>query len=434
MKPEALYRPSYGQSHALVIGINEYRHVSPLERARKDAEGIAEMLITGFGFPEANVTLLTDVQATREVILRAFLHYADASLVGSDDRILIFFAGHGHTVPGRRGETGFLIPSDGRIDDLFTLLRWDDLTRNADLIPAKHMLFLMDACYGGLAFNRAAIPAGSSRFLKDMLQRYARQVLTAGKADEPVSDGGGTRIGHSIFTSHLLDGMEGAAAPGDHVLTGNALMAYVYNRVGKDTYSHQTPHFGYLDGDGDFIFDLSALMRVEKNAASQPEADVDVVIEPSPFLPAREESEPLSATLKTLVSGSSRIALDDLISKLLRTTVAELGVDKFPTSVPLSSEEFALRLERYENAVFDLAKAVIILAHWGEPQQISLIEKIFARVAEAGKATEGVAAWLRLEWYPSLILMYTTGISSLSSRNYHAPRCIVDGSAFRTDL
>jgi uncharacterized caspase-like protein len=71
------------------------------------------------------------------------------------------------------------------------------------------MLFLMDACYGGLAITRTTIPPGSMRFLKDMLQRFSRQVLTAGKANEVVSDSGGTRPGHSIFTSYLLDGMDG---------------------------------------------------------------------------------------------------------------------------------------------------------------------------------------------------------------------------------
>lgn len=75
------------------------------------------------------------------------------------------------------------------------------------------MLFLMDACYGGLALKRSIIPPGSMRFLKDMLQRYTRQVLTAGKPDEPVSDSGGARAGHSIFKSYLLDGLEGAAIP-----------------------------------------------------------------------------------------------------------------------------------------------------------------------------------------------------------------------------
>jgi hypothetical protein len=51
--------------------------------------------------------------------------------------------------------TGFLVPCDGDVSNLASLIRWDDLTRGADLIEAKHILFLMDACYGGLALNRA---------------------------------------------------------------------------------------------------------------------------------------------------------------------------------------------------------------------------------------------------------------------------------------
>ena len=48
---------------------------------------------------------------------------------------MVFFAGHGHTVPAHRGEIGYLLPVDGDPSDLSTLIRWDDLTRNADLIP-----------------------------------------------------------------------------------------------------------------------------------------------------------------------------------------------------------------------------------------------------------------------------------------------------------
>ena len=66
-----------------------------------------------------------------------FMKYTQDGSVGNDDRIVVFFAGHGHTVPGRRGETGFLLPVDGDPSDLSTLIRWDDLTRNADLISAK---------------------------------------------------------------------------------------------------------------------------------------------------------------------------------------------------------------------------------------------------------------------------------------------------------
>jgi uncharacterized caspase-like protein len=171
-----LYEPKYTGSHALVIGINKYKHAPPLEYALNDAEAVASLLVDKYNFPKSNVTILCDGAAKASTIRSAFLKYTKLT---TDDRILFFFAGHGHTVTARRGETGFLVPSDGKVDDLSTLIRWDELTRNAELIPAKHILFLMDACYGGLALKRKAPQSGSMRFFKDMLQRYSRQVISS---------------------------------------------------------------------------------------------------------------------------------------------------------------------------------------------------------------------------------------------------------------
>src|SRR5205085_7845529 len=192
------YSSSYRNSWALVIGIDAYRHVSPLGFAASDARAIAKLLEDQFAFEPSRISLLLDDDATIEAIRNRFFAYTK-EVVEPDDRIIVFFAGHGHTVHGNRGEVGFLVPVDGRPDDFNSLVRWDELTRNADLIPAKHILFLMDACYGGLALVRGP-STGSMRFMGDMLRRHARQVLTAGKADETVADGGGVRPGHSIFT------------------------------------------------------------------------------------------------------------------------------------------------------------------------------------------------------------------------------------------
>src|SRR5258705_10978149 len=259
MQAPPLYLPKYNNSYALVIGIDAYQHVSPLLHAANDARAVARALVEKFQFPEGNVKVLLNDDATRADILREFLLWADPFKIESNDRMVVFFAGHGHTASGRRGEIGFLVPVDGDASDFASLVRWDELTRNGDLISAKHILFLMDACYGGLALTRKNIPPESMRFLKDMLQRYSRQVLTAGKADEVVADAGGTRPGHSIFTSYLLDGLDGAIGNADTPITGHGLMAYVYEKVGSDPHSHQTPHFGFFDGDGDFIFGTSIL-------------------------------------------------------------------------------------------------------------------------------------------------------------------------------
>ena len=96
------FLPKYIESRALVIGINKYKHAGPLAHACNDARAVAATLIDRFGFPPAEVELLLDADASRNAIVRAFLQYADPTKVGPDDRILVFFAGHGHTVTGRR--------------------------------------------------------------------------------------------------------------------------------------------------------------------------------------------------------------------------------------------------------------------------------------------------------------------------------------------
>jgi len=184
-----LLKTHYANSRALIIGIDKYASASPLSYAVSDASEVRGILTEELGFPATNITYLTDAEATRDRILRAYLRFA-ADDIDIDERLLVFFAGHGYTRTGSRGEIGYLVPFDADLSDLATLIRWDDLTRNAELIRAKHILFIMDACYGGLALTRHLQP-GSTRFLKDMMLRHSRQVLTAGKADEVVADSGG---------------------------------------------------------------------------------------------------------------------------------------------------------------------------------------------------------------------------------------------------
>jgi uncharacterized caspase-like protein len=255
-------KPQYKTSWALIIGIDTYKHASPLSYAVNDANEITEVLINDLEFPVGNVTCLRDEQATRTNILKSFMRFASND-IELDDRIFIFFAGHGHTRPSRRGDVGFLVAHDSDPNDPSTYIRWDDLTRNSDLFRAKHMFFVMDACYGGLALTRALHP-GSVRFLKDMMIRYARQVLTAGKADEVVADSGGPLPNHSVFTGHLIEGLRGKAATPNGVITANGLMAYVYQCVANDQNSIQTPHYGYFDGDGDFVLAAPQLLGKEE--------------------------------------------------------------------------------------------------------------------------------------------------------------------------
>jgi len=274
------YQPRYRNSWALIIGINAYQDLNPLNYAVNDAQAVYSLLTTELGFPPDKVTLLLDGDATRQAILDTWLELTDKA-ADPDDRVIMFFAGHGMTVQGAKAgeEIGCLVPVDGDIDKRRSLIRWDELLRTADMINAKHAFFIMDACYSGLAFHRA-VPPGTQRFLSDMLQRFSRQVITAGKADQTVADGGGPQGKNSIFTGHLIEGLRGGASDANGVLTASALMHYVYEKVSKNPKSQQTPHYGHIEGDGDFVLRVSPMEDLFLDTLK-----TDQLVAPAPEMP-----------------------------------------------------------------------------------------------------------------------------------------------------
>ena len=62
----------YVNQWALIIGINQYKDFRQLNYAVEDAKSIQVTLMTQFGFPESNITLLMDEDATKSNIENAF--------------------------------------------------------------------------------------------------------------------------------------------------------------------------------------------------------------------------------------------------------------------------------------------------------------------------------------------------------------------------
>jgi hypothetical protein len=367
------------------------------------------------GFPASNITYLIDAEATKDKILRAYLRFA-AEDIDIDERLLIFYAGHGHTRTGSRGEIGYLVPFDADLSDLSTLIRWDDLTRNAELIRAKHIFFIMDACYGGLALTRNLQP-GSTRFLKDMMLRHSRQVLTAGKADEVVADAGGPLPNHSVFTGHLIEGLRGNAATTEGVITASGLMAYVYGRVANDMNSNQTPHYGYFDGDGDFIMRAPNLTELE--TPENKDMDRLIAVPYSEEHPQPETTDSRVRRVKELLAtDSASIELHDFLVDEVRRFLAATSEDGFPADGNFLQEEFLRRLARYEEASADVAVLLACVAHWAKPIHKATLQKVLARSADRLEQRSGLTVWLTLRWYPLLLELYCAGIAAVDGQRF----------------
>ncbi|KQX01490.1 polysaccharide deacetylase [Massilia sp. Root418] len=289
--PAAPVSAGYGNSWAIVIGIDDYAKWPKLQYAVRDAQGVRQTLIDKFGFPAERVVTLKNAEATRAGILSAFHDRLAHGGVQKNDRIFVFFAGHGATRKLSSGrDLGYIVPADADPNQLATdAIPMTEIQNIAESLSAKHVLFVMDACYSGLGLTRGG---SSSSFLRDNAKRIGRQMLTAGGGDQLVADGGPN--GHSVFTWTLLQGLGGKAdLNGDGLITATELAAYVAPAVAG--VSSQTPAFGSLPGSegGDFVFELPGETEFLGAATAQLSSDAIA-------LNSKLDAAPPAATVKDL--------------------------------------------------------------------------------------------------------------------------------------
>jgi peptidoglycan/xylan/chitin deacetylase (PgdA/CDA1 family)/uncharacterized caspase-like protein len=259
-----------GDSWAVVIGIDDYAHWPKLSHAARDAESVQGLLVSKLGFKPGHVISLQNQSATRTNVLAAFNEQLPKAGLKKTDNLFVFFAGHGatqHLTSGR--DLGYLIPVDAAADHVADdAIPMTELQNISEQLVARHVIFVMDACYSGLGLVRGGGRPGGGNFLRDNAHRVGRQMLTAGGADQMVADGGPG--GHSIFTWTLLQGLSGKAdLNGDNIITGTELAAYIAPAVAS--VSAQTPAFGSLPGSegGEFVFTLASNEEYISDATTQ---------------------------------------------------------------------------------------------------------------------------------------------------------------------
>ncbi len=255
----------YRQMHAVIIGIDKYQNLSPdqqLSYAVKDAKGIEDVLREQYSFD--NIYTLYNEQATKSGIMAVL--QGKLSNIHEDDAVFIFFAGHGTTQKDKLkgGELGYILPYDGTFskDTMYINISMTQLKDEvANVIPAKHVFYVIDACYSGTLLAQrsgGATPEHDYAYLQEVTKEPVRQVLTAGTDKQTVLDGGPK--GHSVFTGRLIEKLEET----DDYITAAELGEYVKRLVHSDALArnhNQTPVSGAFYGVGDFVFVPSAQKR-----------------------------------------------------------------------------------------------------------------------------------------------------------------------------
>jgi len=247
-----------GKAWAVVIGIDGYQYAPRLKYAVNDAKEVARVLAE----QDFLTTTLYDQQATRRAIVSE-LGGKLVKTVSPRDRVLIYYAGHGVEQRVEGGKVmGYLLPVDAEMDDFAgTGISMGLIKELADALPSKHVLFIVDSCYGGIAgqsFRSASMSKTTEDYVRLITRERGRQVITAGGADQEALES--PEWNHSVFTHFLLNGIEQGLADlnDDGIIPASELYAYLDSRVyaAAQLKGHtQRPELWSLAAEkGEFVF------------------------------------------------------------------------------------------------------------------------------------------------------------------------------------
>lgn len=200
---------------ALVIGIDNYP-VSPLSGCVNDAISISRILEkNGDGSPNfdvksiTNPPYITDIPTIRRLIEELF--------EAPNDIALLYYAGHGLL----KSTGGYIVTSDFRkYNEGISMQEILELATNS---KARSKIIILDCCHSG-SFATSNLGNSNLSNLCDELT-----VITASRNIESAVE---SDNGHGVFTSLLIDALQGGAADVRGHITAGSIYAYVDSALG----------------------------------------------------------------------------------------------------------------------------------------------------------------------------------------------------------
>ena len=242
--------PARAETFGLVVGINDYKHLSKLDGAVADAKDV-EAALKASG--AKNITTLLDGAATREAILDAWRTILKTARAG--DTVVFSYAGHGGQERERvRGN------EDDGLDEVFLLAGFnEDATGNGErivddelhqlFIAARHLkvVFVADSCHSGTMTRSFDDRAGK---LRTRLASYGEIVNDQLPAPDPKA---------AAINPELLDNVVFFGAVQDHELA----LEYAIDGVtrGALSWSFARALRGHADQNGDKVINTRELER-----------------------------------------------------------------------------------------------------------------------------------------------------------------------------
>ncbi len=282
----------YEQSHALIIWVSKYQHSSwsSLEAVPKGARLLEEAL------RQRGFNVVVAANPTSQKLRDVVNNFIGEHGYDKNNRLVIFFAGHGWTIDKT---DGYIVPADTPdpiIDEqgfFRQAISMEDVMAWAKRIKTNHALFLFDSCFSGTLFETKSRPDHNDAYIRTVMAKPVRQFLTAGDAGEEVPAG-------NDFVRLFIQGLDGEADFNkDGYVTGLEIGAFVQLNLPSLTENAQSPQYGKIRSvrlrQGDIVF----------RSLTQP--NTPLPLPPEERRPKPSPPTPQSPPGTTLISKATRV-------------------------------------------------------------------------------------------------------------------------------
>jgi len=237
-------------AHALVVGVANYRHINKLPpTVLKDAQDVHDLLVDPrhCAYLPDHVRLLLDDKATRAALRQALADLAARS--NATSTVFVYFSSHGGRIASgpHAGEYVLPVDVDGRSVESFaeTAISGAVFTEALHAIRARKVVVVFDCCHaGGIGRPKG----GAAPEVKALPESYY-EALMAGRGWLILASSRSTESSYvlpgaqnSLFTQHLLAGLQGGIPSDDGLIRVFDLFEYLQPRVTGDQ-PHQHPIF-----------------------------------------------------------------------------------------------------------------------------------------------------------------------------------------------
>lgn len=239
---------------AVIFGIENYKNVSNVSFAKRDADWMKVYFENVLGIPSKRIYFKTDSDVGQAEFSKVFSEdgWLDKRLKKEKTNLFIYYAGHG--APDIKKNSGYLIPYDG--DPNYpsqTGYKIDLLYSQLGKLEAKSATVFLDACFSGANRNNQMLLADARPVLLKVKSKIPPNVSVFSAASGMEFSSSWPQKKHGLFTYFLMKGLKKEADTNqDKKITYGELGNYINLNVSETAGMldrEQTPQLKTLDRD-----------------------------------------------------------------------------------------------------------------------------------------------------------------------------------------